>query len=156
MDLQSAYYQIEVAEEDKAKTAFTTPVGLFEFNRMAFGLCNAPATYQRLVQDMFRDELFRVLIVYLNDILVYSKTADEHIERLEMVLQKLQQHGMRLELRKCAFFRKVNFLGHEISAAGIATDPEKVLTVVEWPAPTTTKDVCSFLGFAIYYRKFVK
>ena len=157
MDLQSAYYQIEVAEEDKAKTAFTTPVGLFEFNRMAFGLCNAPATYQRLMQDMFRDELFRVLIVYLDDILVYSKTVDEHIERLEMVFQKLQQHGLRLELRKCAFFqKKVKFLGHEISAAGIATDPEKVRAVVEWPVPTTTRDLRSFLGFASYYRKFVK
>ena len=157
MDLQSAYYQVEIAEEDKAKTAFTTPIGLFEFNRMAFGLCNAPATYQRLMHDVFRDDIFKVLLVYLDDILVYSKTVDEHLERLELVLSKLHQHGLKLEPKKCQFFkRKVNFLGHEISSAGIATDQEKVRAVTNWPVPTTVKDVRSFLGFCSYYRRFVK
>ena len=157
MDLQSAYYQVEIAEEDKAKTAFTTPIGLFEFNRMAFGLCNAPATYQRLMQDMFREDIFNVLLVYLDDILVYSKTVEEHIERLELVFSKLRQQGLKLELRKCSFFqKKVRFLGHEISEDGIATDPDKVNAVINWPVPTTTKDVRSFLGFCSYYRRFVK
>lgn len=157
MDLQSAYYQVEIAEEDKAKTAFTTPVGLFEFNRMAFGLCNAPATYQRLMQDMFRDDIFRVLLVYLDDILVYSRSVEEHIERLEMVFRKLQEQGLKLELKKCKFFqKKVTFLGHEISATGIATATDKIQAVTDWPVPKTTKDVRSFLGFCSYYRRFVK
>ena len=157
IDLQSAYYQVEIADDDKAKTAFTTPLGLYEFNRMPFGLCNAPATYQRLMQDMFRDDLFRVLLVYLDDVLVYSKTVEEHLERLEIVLAKLQQHGLKLELRKCAFFqKKVKFLGHEVSSAGIATDREKIRAVADWPVPTTTRDVRAFLGFCSYYRKFVK
>ena len=154
MDLQSAYYQVEIAEEDKAKTAFTTPIGLFEFNRMAFGLCNAPATYQRLMQDIFRDDIFNVLLVYLDDILVYSRTMEEHIKRLELVFRKLHQQGLKLELRKCSFFqKKVWFLGHEISVDGIATDPDKVNAVINWPVPTATKDVRSFLVFCSYYRR---
>ena len=157
MDIQSAYYQVEIAEEDRAKTVFTTPVGLFEFNRMVFGLCNAPATYQRLMQNLFRDDIFRVLLVYLDDILVYSRSVEEHIERLEMVFKKLQEQGLKLELKKCKFFqKKVNFLGHEISTTGVATATDKIQAVTDWPVPKTMKDVRSFLGFCSYYRRFVK
>ena len=109
------------------------------------------------MQDMFRDDIFNVLLVYLDDILVYSRTVEEHIERLELVFRKLYQQGLKLELRKCSFFqKKVRFLGHEISVDGIATDPDKVNAVINWPVPTTTKDVRSFLVFCSYYRRFVK
>ena len=107
------------------------------------------------MQDMFRDDIFNVLLVYLDDILVYSRTMEEHIERLELVFRKLYQQGLKLELRKFSFFqKKVQFLGHEISVDGIATDPDKVNAVVNWPVPTTTKDVRSFLGFCSYYSCF--
>ena len=100
MDLQSAYYQVEIAEDDRTKTAFTTPIGLYEFNRMPFGLCNAPTTYQRFMQYMFRDNIFRDLIVYLDDILVYSRSVEEHLQRLEIVFRKFQEQGLKLELKK--------------------------------------------------------
>jgi hypothetical protein len=157
MDLQSAFHQVEVAEEDKAKTGFTTPLGLYEFNRMAFGLCNAPATYQRIMQQVFQQEVFQVMLVYLDDIVAYSRTEEEMIARLEVIFRKLQAAGLKLELRKCSFFKKtVKFLGHEVSEKGIATDPEKVRAAREWPKPRTVKDLRSFLGFASYYRRFVK
>ena len=100
MDLQSAYYQVEIAEDDRTKTAFTTPIGLYEFNRIPFGLCNAPATYQRLMQDMFRDNLFRDLLVYLDDILVYSRSVEEHMQRLGIVFRKLQEQWLKLEFKE--------------------------------------------------------
>ena len=153
----AAYYQVEIAEEDKANAALTTPIGLFQFNRMAFCLCNAPITYQRLMQYMFRDDIFNVVVVHLDDNLVYSRTVEEHIERLELVFRKLHQQGLKLDLRKCSFFqKKVRFLGHEMAVDGIATDPNKVNAVINWPVPTTIKDVRSFVGFCSYYRYFVK
>ena len=157
MDLQSAYYQVEVAEEDKEKTAFCTPVGLFEFNRMPFGLSNAPATYQRLMQQVFQEELFREVLVYLDDLLLYSRTVEEHIDQLEKVFGKLRREGLRLELSKCKFFQeRVHYLGHEVSKDFIATEEDKLRAVREWPVPTTTRDVRSFLGFCSYYRRYVK
>lgn len=152
MDMRSAYHQVEVEESDKRKTAFSTPMGLFEFERMPFGLCNAPATYQRLMHHVFTDELFESILVYLDDLLCYAKTMDEHLKRLEVIFQKLQEFGLKLELKKCRFFqREVTYLGHKLSAEGISTDPEKIQ-----PTPSTVKELRSFLGFASYYRRFVK
>ena len=156
IDLASAYNQVEVAPADRHKTAFTTPFGLFEYNRMPFGLGGAPATFQRVMQTIFRDELLEILIVYLDDIIVFSQDISTHLKRLEMVFRKLQEHGLKIEAKKCQFFRpKVTYLGHVVSAEGVATDPAKTEAVTNWPKPKTLKDLRSFLGFASYYRRFV-
>ncbi|KAL2098255.1 hypothetical protein ACEWY4_007462 [Coilia grayii] len=154
LDMASGYNQVPVAEQDKAKTAFCTPFGLFEFNRMPFGLCNAPSTCQRLI---FGDERFSSLPLYLDDIVVFSTSFESHLKRLDLVLQGLQQHNLKLKLAKCNFFQsKVNYLGHVISAEGVSTDPEKIRAVVEWKRPRTLTELRSFLGFASYYRRFVE
>ena len=156
LDLQSAYMQVPMHPDDAHKTAFTTPFGLFEHRRMAFGLCNAPGTFQRLMQTAFREEMFSILLCYLDDILVFSRTVAEHISRLDTVFTRLAEYGLKLARRKCDFFRReVRYLGHRVSADGIATDPEKVTAVQNWPTPETLKQLRSFLGFAAYYRRYV-
>ena len=156
IDLASAYKQVEVDPADRHKTAFTTPFGLFEYNRMPFGLGGAPSTFQRVMQSIFRDEFLEVLIVYLDDIIVFSQDIKTHLQRLEMVFRKLREHGLKIEAKKCQFFRpKVTYLGHVVSADGVATDPAKTEAVTNWPQPKTLKDLRSFLGFASYYHRFV-
>ena len=157
LDLASGFNQIGVTEEDKAKTAFITPFGLFEYNRMPFGLCNAPACFARLMQACLNEQIFQILLVYLDDILIFSKTFEEHLERLEMVLKRLREHGLKLKLEKCTFLRRrVTYLGHEVSGGGIAPDPQKIAVVQEWPVPQTVKELRTFLGFASYYRRFIE
>ena len=157
LDLASGYNQVPMAEKDIEKTAFCTPFGLFEFNRMPFGLCNAPGTFQRLMDRIFGDKSFHSLLLYLDDIVVFSTSFHQHLERLEMVLSRLQQHRLKLKLSKCHFFQaKVKYLGHVISAQGVATDPEKISAVSEWKRPTGVTELRSFLGFASYYRRFVE
>lgn len=156
LDLASGYNQVLVQEQDREKTAFCTPFGLFEFNRMPFGLCNAPGTFQRLMERIFGDHSFHALLLYLDDVVIFSTTFQQHLERLEMVLQRLEQHNLKLKLKKCKFFQsEVSYLGHVISASGVATDPEKIRAVAEWKRPSTVKELRSFLGFASYYRRFV-
>ena len=156
IDLASAYNQVEVHPDDRHKTAFTTPMGLYEYNRMPFGLCNAPGTFQRLMQMIFREELLQILLVYLDDIIVYSDTIADHLKRLERVFQKLREHGLKIEAEKCQFFQsRVKYLGHVVSAEGVATDPAKTEAVSQWPTPRMLKELRSFLGFASYYRRFV-
>lgn len=157
MDLASGYNQVPVAEADRPKTAFCTPFGLFEWNRMPFGLCNAPGTFQRLMQRIFGDQQCQSLLLYLDDIVVFSSTVEQHLERLEVVLGRLQQQGLKAKLSKCAFFQKeVRYLGHVISDQGVSTDPSKIEVVANWQAPTTISELRSFLGFASYYRRFVE
>ena len=156
LDLQSAYNQVQMEPDDQHKTAFTTPFGLYEFTRMPYGLCNAAATFQRLMQMTFSAEMFEILLVYLDDIVIFSKSIEEHLERLDAVFTKLRQFGLKLELKKCNFFKKeVLYLGHLIGADGVATDPSKIAVVEKWPVPKTLKDLRSFLGFASYYRRYV-
>lgn len=156
IDLASAYNQVEVAPEDRHKTAFATPFRLFEYNRMPFGLGGAPGTFQRIMQTIFRDELLETLIVYLDDIIVFSQDISTHLQRLEMVFQKLREHGLKIEAKKCQFFRtQVTYVGHVVSADGVATDPVKTEVVTNWLKPKTLKNLRSFLGFASYYRRFV-
>lgn len=156
MDLASAYNQVEVDPADRHKTAFTTPMGLFEYTRMPYGLTNAPATFQRLMQIVFREDLLQTLIVYLDDIIVYSNNIDEHLSRLRTVLSKLRQHGLKIEPKKCQFFcQRVTYLGHIVAADGVTTDPSKTEAVAKWPRPKTLKELRSFLGFCSYYRRFV-
>ena len=156
LDLASGYNQVAVAEPDRAKTAFCTPFGLYEFNRMPFGLCNAPGTFQRLMEHIFGDQSFQTLLLYLDDVVVFSGTFEQHLQRLGLVLGRLRAQNLKLNLSKCHFFaQEVQYLGHVISAAGVATDPEKTRAVREWPRPQTARDLRSFLGFASYYRRFV-
>ena len=123
---------------------------------MPFGLCNAPATFQRLMQTAFRDELYAILLCYLDDIFVFAENISEHIRRLDVVFTKLSEYGLKLELKKCTFFRKeVTYLGHRISAEGISTDPSKITAVENWPTPSTLKELRSFIGFVSYYRRYV-
>lgn len=156
LDLASGYNQVPVAESDRHKTAFCTPFGLFEWNRMPFGLCNAPSTFQRLMQRIFGDQQCQSLLLYLDDIVVFSSTVRQHLERLDVVLGRLQNEGLKAKLSKCHFFqREVHYLGHVISDQGVATDPGKIDVVANWPVPATALDLRSFLGFASYYRRFV-
>ncbi|KAK3745520.1 hypothetical protein QZH41_009917, partial [Actinostola sp. cb2023] len=158
LDLKSGYWQIEVDEEDIQKTAFTVgPLGFYECNRMAFGLTNAPATFQRLMEHCLADLNFKKCIVYIDDIVIYAKTFEEHLERLEAVFTRLHQFGFKLKPSKCTFFRdRVKYLGHNISENGIETDPDKIEALRTWPVPDGFDELRSFLGFSGFYRKFVQ
>lgn len=156
IDLRSGYYQVRIAECDIEKTAFRTRYGHFEFLVMPFGLTNAPATFMALTNDVYRDYLDRFVIVYLDDILIYSKTLEEHNEHLRLALQRLRDHKLYAKLSKCAFYqREIEFLGHTISEHGIGPEKNKVTAVQEWPPLTTVREVREFLGFANYYRRFI-
>ena len=156
LDLASAYHQIKVAPEDRHKTAFCTPMGLYEYIRMPFGLTNAPSTFSRLVSQVFRDEVFQILLVYLDDIIVYGVNMDEQIERLDTVFTRLREHNLKIKASKCVFFKdQVKYLGHIVSSKGVETDPTKVIAVAQWQPPKTLKELRSFLGMASYYRRFV-
>ena len=158
LDMKSGYYQVEIEETHKERTAFTVgPLGFFEYNRMPFGLSNAPATYQRLMEDCLGDLHLNICLVYIDDLIVFSKSFEEHIRRLELVLHRLGECGLKLAPQKCEFFkRKVKYVGHVVSEQGIEADPEKVDKIKHWPTPTNPEQVRQFLGFAGYYRKFVK
>ena len=156
LDLKSGYWQVEVAEKDKAKTAFTTPLGFYEANRMPFGLTNAPATFQRLMERCVGDLNLKTCLVYLDDVIVFSRTFEEHLERLQSVFSRLHEHGLKLKPSKCHLFRtSVKYLGHVISEDGVETDPDKITALKNWPTPTNHQEVRSFLGFAGYYRRFI-
>ena len=156
IDLRHGYYQIRVAEEDIPKTAFRTRYGHFEFTVLPFGLCNAPATFQRMMHDIFHADLDNHVIIYLDDILVYSKTEEEHAQHVAAVLQKLRDNQLYANLEKCQFgVPQTEFVGHIISESGIAPDPKKVEAIRAWPQPTTITRLRAFLGLANYYRRLV-
>lgn len=157
LDLKSGYYQIEVEEADKPKTAFVCPIGFWEFNRMPQGITNAPSTFQRLMEKCMGDMNLKEVLVFLDDIIVFSKTLEEHETRLIKVLNRLKEYGLKLSPEKCKFFQtSVRYLGHVVSRNGVETDPEKVKALQTWPVPTDLKELRSFLGFAGYYRRFIK
>jgi len=142
MDLASAYNQVEVNPADRHKTAFTTPFGPFKYNRMPFSLTGAPGLFQRLMQTVITDKVLQILIVYLDNIIVFSQEIPEQLRRLEILLKKLREHGLKLKPKRCQFFcLNVNYLGHVVSADGIATDPDKTEMVKNWPKPSTLKDL---------------
>lgn len=156
LDLTAGYFQVAVSEKDREKTAVTTPFGLFEWTRMPFGLCNAPATFQRLMGAVLGDLAFEILLVYLDDVIIFSRDFETHCERLELVFDRLRQHGLKLKPSKCFLLRpEVKFLGHLISAEGIKVDDEKVKALDTWPVPRNVKEVRQVLGFMSYYRRFV-
>ena len=157
LDLRSGYWQVPMREEDKAKTAFSVgPLGFFECNRMAFGLCNAPGTFQRLMERCMGELHLKECVIYLDDIIIYSETLPEHFSRLEAVFQRLEAANLKLKGKKCEFLKtRVEYLGHIVSEAGIEANPEKVRTIQTTEVPTTLSKLRSFLGFASYYRRFV-
>ena len=158
LDLKAGYWQVEMAEECKAYTAFTCgPLGFYECDTMPFGATNAPATFQRLMHDCLGELNMNWCIVYLDDIIIFSDTKEEHLKRLEAVFQKLCAAGLKLKPSKCFFFREeIEYLGHVVSGKGISTNPKKIEAVSKWPTPKTVYDVRSFLGFVGYYTRFIK
>jgi len=146
-----------VRQEDISKTAFRTRYGQYEFTVMPFGLTNAPAFFMALMNKFFMEELDRFVVVFIDDILVYSKSAEEHGQHLRVVLGKLRKHQLYAKFSKCEFWlQRVSFLGHVLTAEGVEVDPEKVKAVSEWKQPTSASEIRSFLGLAGYYRRFIE
>lgn len=157
LDLQSGYWQVELAEKAKEKTAFSIGHGLWEFTVMPFGLCNAPATFQRLMEKVLGGLPFDVCLVYLDDVLVHAPTFESLMDRLENVLGRLEAAGLKLSANKCTLCqKKVKYLGHLITEEGIGTDPEKIAAVRDWPIPRNRREVQSFMGLCAYYRRFIR
>ena len=126
------------------------PLGFWECERMPFGLTNAPATFQRLMESCLGELNLSWCIIYLDDIIVFSQTPEEHLVRLQAVFDKLKAAGLKLKPSKCELFKKqINYLGHVVHQEGVATDPDKIKAVAEWPRPTTVTEVRSFLGFEV-------
>jgi len=156
INLRSSYHQIKIRPKDIPKTAFTTRYGLYEYLVMSFGLTNAPAYFMYLMNLVFMPELDKFVVVFIDDVLVYSKNEEDHTEHLRVVLTKLREHKLYAKFSKCEFWlRKLPFLGHVLSENGIFVDPSKVQEVMDWKAPTSVHEVRSFLGLAGYYRRFI-
>jgi len=157
IDLASGYWQIEMEEEDKEKTAFTCHLGLYEFNVMPFGLTNAPPTFQRMMNKILKDWLYEFAVVYIDDIMIYSKTYEEHLEHIEKVLSKLREVNLMLKLKKCKWCEQnIEFLGHIVGKGGLKPDPGKIEKIKNLKIPRNVKDVRAVLGLCSYYRKFIK
>ena len=157
IDLRSGYYQLRVKEVDVLKTAFRTRYSHYEFLVMPFGLTNAPAAFMDLMNMVFRPYVDQFVVVFIDDILVYSKDAQEHKQHLKIVLKTLREKKLYSKLCKCDFgLKEVFFLGHIVSAEGIRVDLTKIETIVNWKPPRNVTDVRIFLGLAGYYRRFVR
>ncbi|POS82770.1 hypothetical protein EPUL_005785, partial [Erysiphe pulchra] len=157
LDLKSGYWQVGLAPEDKEKTAFSIGTGLWQFTVMPFGLCNAPATFERLMDNVLRGLSWEICLVYLDDIIVLGKSFTHHLKNLEQVLRRLRAANLKLNPKKCNLFRKqVQYLGHVVSDKGVSVDPEKIRAITKWPVPRDKHEVRSFLGLCTYYRRFVK
>ncbi|XP_067647345.1 retrovirus-related Pol polyprotein from transposon 17.6 isoform X4 [Eurosta solidaginis] len=156
LDLKSGYWQVEVKEEDKEKTAFSVGDGLWQFTVMPFGLFNAPATFERLMDQVLKGLHWKTCLVYLDDIIVLGKNFDEHLRNLEEVFQRIAGAGLKLSPKKCALFKKeVNYLCHKVTTEGICTANEEIEAVKDWPRPQNLHELRSFLGLCTYYRRFV-
>ena len=157
LDLRSGFHQIRIHPDDREKTAFRTRFGSFEYTVLPMGLCNAPGTFMQLMNETFRDMLDRCVLVFLDDILIFSRTKEEHLQHLEQVFERLRKQKLFIKLSKCEFLQEqVEFLGHRIGKNGLAVSPDKVKDVREWRTPKDVSDVRSFLGLANFYRRFVK
>ena len=156
MDLQSGFWQIEVAPESREKTAFVTPDGLWQFKKMPFGLCNSPASFQRKMDIVLTGLKWNSCLIYLDDVVVFSSTYDEHLTQLNSVLTAIKEAGLRLKVNKCRFGEtKLSMLGHIVEKNRIYPDPEKVRAIQEFPQPIDVKSIQSFIGLCSYYRKFI-
>ena len=157
LDLCSGYWQVEVEPKDRPKTAFTTSCGLFQFTVMPFGLCNAPSTFERLMEMALKGLHWDTCLVYLDDLIIHATGFDDELSRLRNVFDRLRAAGLKLKGKKCDLFKKeVLYLGHVVSETGVHTDPSKIESVEKWPTPKFVNDVRSYLGLTSYYRKFIK
>lgn len=157
IDLASGFHQIQMSAPDIEKTAFSTEQGHFEFTRMPFGLKNAPSTFQRVMNDVFKDLIGKICFIYMDDILVFSNTIEQHLSNLETIFQVLRIHNLKIEPDKCNYLTKeVIFLGHLLTPDGIKPDSNKIKSILNFPTPKNEKELKSFLGLFGYYRKFVK
>jgi hypothetical protein len=156
IDLRSGYHQIKIKPSDVPKTAFSTRYGLYEYLVISFGLANAPAYFMYLMNSVFMPELDKFVVVFIDDILIYSKTKEDHADHLRVVLQQLRDHRLYAKFSKYEFWLdSVKFLGHTISSEGISVDPTKVQEVMDWKPPTSVHQIRSFLGLVGYYRRFI-
>ena len=156
LDLKNAFNLIRIKDGDEWKTAFRTHLGLFEYTVMPFGLTNAPATFQAFIQDTLRDLLDITCVVYIDDILIFSKNQADHDVHVQQVLERLQAAGLYANAKKCEFDKsQVEYLGYLVGADGIKMNPKKLATVSDWPVPRTLRDVQAFLGFTNFYRRFI-
>ena len=147
-----------MAEESRQYTAFTVgSMGVYEFLRMPFGLCNVPATFQRLMQECLEELNLTYALIYLDDVIVFSSTPEEHLVRLQAVLERFLEHGLKLKLSKCHFFRtEIDYLGHKVSADGMTPGTDNVRGIAEMAPLTTVTEVRRFLGATGFYRRFIK
>ena len=157
IDLRSGYHQIRIHSGDEWKTTFKTRNGLYEWLVMPFGLTNAPSTFMRLMNQVLQPFLGKFVVVYFDDILIHSKSREEHIGHLREVFKVLRENKLYANLKKCVFMRdSLLFLGYVVSSEGIKVDEDKVKAIREWPTPKNMSDVRSFHGLAIFYRRFIK
>ena len=140
-----------MVENDKAKTAFVSHTGLFKFVKIPFGLCNAPSTFQRLMESVLAGLTCKECLVYLDDIIIYARTFEEHVERLKHVFERLRISGLKIKLEKCKFLaEEVKYLGHVVTGLGVRPDCKKIECIKKWPTPKTADELHSFLGLASY------
>ena len=157
IDMRSGYHQIRIKSDDVQKTNFRSRYGHYEYVVMPFGVTNAPALFMDYMKKIFRPFLYKFVVVFINDILIYSRTREEHAEHLRTVLSILREKQLYAKLSKCEFWMTtVQFLGHMISANGISVDPSKVEVVLKWERPKSVTEIKSFVGLAIYYRRFIE
>lgn len=155
LDLKSGYWQVQIQEQDKEKTTFVCHRGLFEFNVMPFGLCNAPQVFSDLMSVVLQG-LDSFVLAYLDDILIFSKSIEEHERHLRTVFDRLRQHGLKLKAKKCSFMKEqTQYLGFIIDKRGVRPDPDKVAAIRSLPSPTSVREVRSFIGMCSYYRRYV-
>ena len=157
LDMASGYHQVLVDPDDRFKTAFQTHHGHYEYKVMPYGVTGGPATFQHEMNTVLAPVLRLVVVVFIDNILIYSQSYEDHLKHISQVFQALQQHKFKVKLSKCVFAQQqLAYLGHVISSSSVSTDPKKVTDVTNWPTPTCVKEVRGFLGLAGYYRKFVK
>jgi hypothetical protein len=145
-----------VRDKDIHKTAFQTHDGLMEWVAMPFGLCNAPATFQRMMNDILRDFLHKFVTVYLDDVCIYSRTLEEHIKHLRLFLQRFKEEGLKLRLKQCFFgLQEMEYMGYTVFAGKTSVSTKKVEAVADGPVPKTQKEVCSFVQFCNFYARFI-
>ena len=157
LDMASGYWQIEIDEKDRHKTAFITKFGLFEHKRMAFGLCNAPATFQRVIQFVLRGLTWDKVLAYIDDVIILGKDFEDHLKNLQLTFERFRKHNLKLKPKKCSLFHtQTLFLGRVVSSDGVSVNPENVQRVKSWPVPKSVKEVEQFLGFVNYHREHIQ
>ena len=156
IDLKNGYYQVKIEPSSCKYTAFATSFGFYEFKVLPMGLTNAVATFQRLMNKVLKEYIDKFCVVYLDDIIVYSANEQEHLEHLRIIAECLRQHNLKISMKKCKFFQKIEYLSHIIEDGMLKPNPAKIAALTEVRPPTNVKEIQSFLGFASYYRKFIK